>query len=253
MHRLGKTVFGAIVLCAGWLLFNACTEKAKKRIDHVLFIGNSYTYRNKGVDRHLYDLLKNSGDSSKFVTRAAKGKYHLYSHWKDEETKAIFNQHNWDRVVLQEYSAGPLREEKKFYDYTKKWAREIRRRNPKAEIFLYSTWGYKRLPGMTDSLYANYQKAAKKINAKIVPVGKLWESVRAKINLYDGDGAHPNRKGTFLTACLFYEYMEKKDVRKTPNKDQFLPKKTQKYLKELVHEFVATYELDRQKDPVIKS
>ena len=240
-----RTIVGTGALVLGLLISVACSDKSKQKLDHVLFIGNSYTYRNKGVDRHFYDLLKNSGDSSKFITRAAKGRYHLYSHWKDEETKAIFDEHSWDRVVLQEYSAGPLREEKEFYSYTQKWASKIRKKNPKAEIFLYSTWGYKRLPEMTDSLYSVYQKAAKKINAKIVPVGKLWESVRTKINLYDGDGAHPNRKGTFLTACLFYEYMEKKDVRKTPNKDKFLDKKTQKYLKELVHAFVANYPADK--------
>ena len=61
------------------------------------------------------------------------------------------------------------------------------------------------------------------------------------MNLYDGDGAHPNRKGTFLTSCLFYEFLQGKDVRKTPHTDERLPKWQQKKLKRLAHEFHEEY------------
>jgi hypothetical protein len=121
--------------------------------------------------------------------------------------------------------------------YGKKWARRIRAKNKDATIFLYETWCYKKLPSMTDSLHTMYGKLAQEIDATVIPVGKMWATVQEKVNLYDGDNAHPNRKGTYLTACLFYEYLENKDVRKTPHLDRTLAPWVQKKLKRLAHEF----------------
>lgn len=221
--------------------------------ENILFIGNSYTYRNKGVDQHLHDLITSSRTSKirKFITRAAKGKFHLYSHWKDIDTQLKVNSKNWHKVVLQEYSAGPIKEPKNFEIFGRKWANRIRKINPKAEIYLYATWGYKLRSDMTDSLYQQYTKLADKINAKVIPVGLMWKKISHKINLYDGDGAHPNRKGTFINACLFYEYMENKDVRKTKHTDTRLPVETQKLLKELAHNFKVNY--DKENHSVYQS
>jgi hypothetical protein len=235
-----------VLSCA--FIFSGCSENRKdfdlnKYNEHVLFIGNSYTYRNRGVDQHLLELYRNSGDSSVYCTRAAKGKYHLYTHWKDSLTKTLFDQHKWNTVVLQEFSSGPVREEKEFKSYAKKWAAKIRKHNPRAKIYLYATWGYKKSKGMTDSLYQSYLKIGKSIHAEVIPVGLLWKSLENKINLYDGDGAHPNRKGTFVNSCLFYEVMSKRDVRKTPHTDKFLDKKTQRLLKSFVHNFVLRHKL----------
>lgn len=234
------------LIISGSFIFGCQSDSNKilSNSENILFIGNSYTYRNKGVDQHLFDLISSSKvpTVNKFITRAAKGKFHLYSHWKDTDTQEKIKSKNWNKVVLQEYSAGPIKEPNNFLIYGKKWANKIRKKNPKAEIFLYATWGYKLRNEMTDSLYNQYEKLGKKINAKVVPVGLMWKSISKKIDLYDGDGAHPNRKGTFINACLFYEYLENKDVRKTKHTDSRLPVATQKYLKELAHNFKLRFE-----------
>ncbi len=242
VHLKINFLFFILALSSVQLFYNCSGKKENfgisKYNEYVLFIGNSYTYRNRGVDQHLLELYRNAGDSSIYCTRAAKGKYHLYTHWKDSLTKTLFKQHKWNSVVLQEYSSGPVREESEFKSYAKKWAAKIRKHNPKTKIYLYATWGYKNSKGMTDSLYQSYLKIGKSINAEVIPVGLLWKSLEGKINLYDGDGAHPNRKGTFINACLFYEVMSRKDVRKTPHTDKLLDKKTQRLLKAFVHSFV---------------
>ena len=226
------------------VVFIACegniSSKSKlgKEPENILFIGNSYTYRNGGIDKHLNYLLAGTKvHNEEFIRRAAKGKYHLYTHWNDPETKLLFKSKKWDKIVLQEYSSGPLRETEDFQKYAKRWAKEIRSVNKKSEIFLYSTWNYKNSPGMEDSLNVEYTKISKQIKASVVPVGMLWKQLRSKINLYDGDGAHPNRKGTFVTACLFYERLFKLDVRKTKNTDPILPDSEQRKLKKWAHEF----------------
>lgn len=224
-----------LIGCAGK---NSSESNLKSERESILFIGNSYTYRNGGIDKHLdYLLAGTNGPKDPFIRRATQGKYHLYTHWKDAETREIFKSKKWDKVILQEYSSGPIRENRAFQKYAKRWANEIRKANKNAKIFLYSTWNYKNIPGMEDSVYSEYQKVSQKINASVVPVGLLWKKLRNKINLYDGDGAHPNRKGTFVTACLFYETLFGLDVTKTDDNDPMLSKSEQKRLKKWAHEF----------------
>lgn len=243
MNKKSARFLIGFVLLLGVLSF--CLYKfnrSKKKQESVLFIGNSYTYRNRGVDQHIALLTNDTSDKSVYFSRAAQGKYHLGTHWSDPMTNEKFEQQKWDKVVLQEYSNGPITERNHFFSYGKKWANRIRKKNPKAKIYLYATWCYKNRPHMTDSLYNQYLQLADKIDATVIPVGKMWEKVQRKMNLYDGDGAHPNRKGTFLTSCLFYEFLQGKDVRKTPHKDERLPKWQQKKLKRLAHEFHEEYE-----------
>jgi len=234
-----------IALIVGWVIFTfilfSCQSTAPKKKEAVLFIGNSYTYRNKGVDQHLAELNSSINQETKDYSRAAQGKFHLKTHYFNTKTKEKWSERKWDAVVLQEYSSGPMLEQNQFNFFGKKWAKKIKAKNPKAKIYLYATWGYRRTEQMTDSLYNAYSLLAKEIDATVIPVGKMWQQVQRKVNLYDGDGAHPNRKGTFLTACLFYEYLEGKDVRKTKHTDTKLPKWLQKKLKRLAHEFHSNW------------
>ncbi len=227
-----------------FLLFIACSDVSsveylhESKTENILFIGNSYTYRNGGIDKHLdYLMAGTKHPKDRFIRRATQGKYHLQTHWKDAETRQIFSSKKWDKVILQEYSIGPISEKREFQKYVKRWAKEIRKVNKNAQIYLYSTWNYRDAPGMEDSLLTEYQKVSAKINAKVVPVGMLWKKLREKTNLYDGDGAHPNRKGTFVTACLFYEELFGLDVTKTKNTDPMLSKAEQRKLKKWAHEF----------------
>jgi len=240
-----KTIYACVFVVftfGSWYVLKNYRLKEEK-LKEVLFIGNSYTYRNKGVDQHLGELVLNSNESSfnLHFNRAAQGKFHLHTHFKNSNTLAKFGEKQWDEVVLQEYSTGSVKEKKSFFHYGKKWAIKIRNINPKAKIYLYATWGYKKDITMTDSVFNSYDKLAKEINATVVPVGKLWAKVQKITNLYDGDGAHPNRKGTFLTSCLFYEVMTRKNVLKTKDTDLKLPKYLQRKLKKYAHQFYINY------------
>ena len=233
-----KTIF----ILLGILLLG-CNSQSNKEIEidikeNILFIGNSYTYRNAGVDRHLRRLTEGMDDlPSTFITRAAQAKFHLYTHWNDPETLKKLATQKWDKVILQEYSSGPTKQSEDFFKFGEKWKKRLLKLNPKTKIILYATWGYKKTRNMTDSLDLQYERLKEKINASKIPVGLLWKSLRNKINLYDGDGAHPNRKGTFLTACLFYEYLFDKDVRQTKHFDARIPLKIQHKLKQWAHDF----------------
>lgn len=211
----------------------------RNRGENILFIGNSYTYENDGVDQHLSALLNstNSNATYRFVTRAAEGKYHLCTHWHDAETQTLFNSRRWDKIILQEYNSGPLKEIEEFNEYAERWENLIKSTNNNTKIYLLSTWKYRSATGMEDHLFSAYTDLSKKINAGVIPVGHLWKSLESKVDLYDEDGAHPNRKGTFLTACLFYEQMFGKNVTLTNNTDETISDRMQTKLKKWAHEF----------------
>jgi len=232
-----KTIF----ILLGILMIGCESENTVSKItpkENILFIGNSYTYRNAGVDRHLRRLTEGMNNlPSSFITRAAQGKFHLSTHWRDPETLEKLASQKWDKVILQEYSSGPTKETADFFKFGKKWKERLKKLNPSTEILLYATWGYKRAKKMTDSLDIQYERLKDKIEVSKVPVGLMWKSLKDKINLYDGDGAHPNRKGTFITACLFYEYLFNKDVRETKHIDNKIPVSIQNKLKKWAHDF----------------
>lgn len=214
------------------------SSESSNSTESVLFIGNSYTYRNGGVDKHLKFLLIGTGHQYKKVIRCtAKGQYHLLTHWNDPETQLLIKSKKWDKIVLQEYGSGAWKETEEFQRSVKGLVKDIRAVNKNAQIFLFSTWNYKKSPGMEDSLYAEYSNISKIVNAKVVPVGFLWKQLRPKMNLYESDGAHPNPQGTFVSACLFYEHLYNLDVRKTKNMNPSISVSEQKRIKEWVHAF----------------
>ncbi len=232
-----QSVIPSIIVFMG---FDALTTSQKDNVVNILFIGNSYTYENDGVDQHLNALLNSSSDGKviyRYVASAAEGKYHLMTHWYDDETRDLFSSRRWDKVVMQEYNSGPLKTTEEFNIFAKCWERLIKKTNEDTEIYLFSTWKYSKSKGMEDRLYSAYDELSSSINAEVVPVGHLWKSLEGKINLYDEDGAHPNRKGTFLTACLFYEQMFGDDVTKTKNTDEILSRSMQSKLKKWAHDF----------------
>lgn len=218
---------------------HTCSSKDCKK---VLFIGNSFSYENDGVNEHLKNLISGTNNLDVYVESATEGRYHLMTHWKDSETQSLFDSEKWDKIVLQEYALGPLKKNAEFEKYTKKWTRHLRSKNPKGEVFLFSTWSYRKSQGMGDRVYAKYTKIADEVDAEVVPVGMLWKAVRSQINLYMEDGAHPNRMGTFLSACLFYERLFNLDVTQTKHTDPIISKSEQARLKHWAHAFNSNWQ-----------
>jgi hypothetical protein len=233
--------FILLAISIAFFFFNMMEMEPKsleEKTEKVLFIGNSYTYRNKGVGRHMADLIGGGQKPEGFIIkRAAKGKFHLSVHLDYPETMDFLRSEMWDKIVLQEYSSGPIQKPQEFFSSGKKWAKKIRKRNPNCKIYLFATWEYNGVDGMAEALNNQYLKLGKMIKAEVIPVGMMWHELQDKINLYDADNAHPNRKGTFASACLFYECFYNKDVTKTPNTDKFLSEQEQNSIKRWVHDF----------------
>lgn len=168
----------------------------------ILFIGNSYTDFNKGLD---YQLLKFAPNSN--AARITPGGYTLQNHWEDTNTLETIRSGNWDVVVLQEQSQSPVTSYKSFAEYAQKFNSEIKAAG--AETILFMTWERPdsvQYGVTTQALSNNYTFLGQQLGIKIAPVGLAFENALREhpdLVLYSEDG-HPTAAGTYLATAIFY-------------------------------------------------
>jgi len=189
----------------------------------VLFVGNSYTYYNDGVDYHLQKMLKadSSSDSvNYFIQKVAVGSYTLQAHYTDPLTIAKIKSDKWNNVVLQEQSTRPINNPDLFSEYAGKLDVEIKKIN--AKTMLYMTWAPEDAPSDMNILAASYLAVGSQLNAPVSPVGRVWEYIQKaypQIDLYISDNKHPTLSGTYTAACVFYYSLFKKN----PVENTYIP------------------------------
>ena len=177
--------------------------------DKVLFVGNSFTFYNDGLPNHYRKLVTSAGAEVRTRMSAISGAY-LREHIPG--LPAIAASEDWDVIVFQGYSRGPIREDsaQSFRDAAKK-AAEIAR-DKGAEPVLFMTWAYKGRPEMTALLDAAYSDTGDAIGAQVVPVGRAFARAveeRPQLALRTDDLKHPTLAGTYLAACVFYAALNK--------------------------------------------
>ena len=200
------SIFGYFSAFSLLLLFLSSSCSSISRFNQppkkVLFIGNSYTDFNEGLD---YQLLKFAPNSK--AARISPGGYTLQNHWEDANTLQTIRTGEWDVVILQEQSQTPVTNYKAFAEYTQKLNEEIKATG--AETILFMTW---ERPdsiqyGVTTSQLANnYTFLSQQLGIKVAPVGLAFANAlreRPALVLYSEDG-HPTLQGTYLAAAVFY-------------------------------------------------
>ncbi len=174
--------------------------------NRILFIGNSFTYYNGGVDFHLRKLVRAAyPESTILIDSLTTPNQTVEGHFRSPVTHATLRR-PWDVVVVQGASYEPLGRDTldSFDQHMVLIANEIRSRD--AEVALFMTWAYRSRPSMIDDLAYAYLKSGNDISALVVPVGLAWEEVRRQRStsyLYS-DRKHPSLHGTYLAACVFY-------------------------------------------------
>ena len=159
----------------------------------VLFIGNSLTFWNQGVDVMLAKLVP--GVETK---RVAVGGATLETLWANDEAKLACAD-NWNVVVLQEDL--PETTQASFRRHAKLWCEHVRQYG--AEPVFYAAWAYDRLPTFDDdAICAEHARAAEENNARIANVGAAHTAGPEGLDLFDDDREHPSLAGTYLAACV---------------------------------------------------
>jgi hypothetical protein len=181
----------------------------------VLFIGNSFTYANDLPG--TFSKLACSGGHQVITGIAAEGGYTLANHLESSKTLDAIQKQPWNIVVLQEQSELPAFESSR-QQYTYPAARILvgKIMAVDAEPVFFQTWGYRDGDpdyGISDydtmqaALDAGYDGIANELHVRVVRVGDAWKEVHHQpqlLNLWQSDGMHPNKEGTYLAACVFY-------------------------------------------------
>jgi hypothetical protein len=194
-----STLAGILRLFAACGLGHAQESSPSAR---VLFIGNSYTFYNHGLDHELEGLAPTA-----IAASLAKAGYSLEDHWQDGEAVSLIQNGPWDYVVLQEQSQRPVLDQAEFYDFARALDSTIRDRG--AQTILLMTW--ERPDSLssgvtTANLAVAYDHVSEDLGATVAPVGLAFARShiqRPGLILYSEDG-HPTVFGTYLAACVLY-------------------------------------------------
>ena len=190
-----------------FLLFLLLSAHASAAPERVLFVGNSFTYYNNSLHFHYEELVKASLPENRNHVRSmtiSGGKLHEH-----HGLSAIANSDQWDIVILQGHSLGPIDEAERFSEAVRNHSEVIR--DAGAEPVLFMTWAYTDRSEMTSLLYDAYTRLGKDLGAQVVPVGLAFERVTNEnpgIELRTSDKVHPTLAGTYLAACVFYAALQ---------------------------------------------
>lgn len=176
----------------------------------VLFIGNSFTGYWGGqvlIGTKIATSWPGWPERPPMYEQSTGSGMDLEEHWRWGRAVGRIREGNWDYVVLQDHSEGPLTRRQAFFRYARLFDLEIKKVGAKTVLFM--TWSKKQEPEMQSALAEAYRLLGREINAEVVPVGLAFERAgagRPALELHDVDGKHPSRAGSYLTACCFYRY-----------------------------------------------
>jgi hypothetical protein len=216
MRRLLKP--GVIALLVFLPALASCAQAGPTLSDdtspaNVLFVGNSFTYYNNSLHKHYRRLLRAShpdGELTGYARVMTISGGHLPEH---AGLPAMLESTEWDAVILQGHSLGPISEEtaEPFREAARRFAASIR--DAGAQPLFFMTWAYTGKPEMTAQLDDAYSSIGRELDAEVVPVGLAFATAtreRPGIRLRITDARHPAIAGTYLAACTFFAVLQNK-------------------------------------------
>ncbi len=214
----------AIIVLLSSLLFNYAYSQNENETTTVLFLGNSYTYYNDGLDQ-VFKLVANSLGHEVETISNSPGGYTLENHCSNSTSLSYIQSREWDYVVLQEQSQMPAflpsQVAAETYPFATILCDSIHNNSICTTPIFFMTWGRENgdtdncpyyppictYDGMQWRLRQSYVEMAESNNGIVSPVGMVWKSIRdnhPEIGLYQSDESHPTDKGTYIAACTFY-------------------------------------------------
>ncbi len=173
--------------------------------ESVLFVGNSLTYRNGGVDYH-FERLAESADPPFTVEIDAitePGRT-LKVHWFFISRDGSISDGGYDAVVLQDYIVAT--DLATFDEHARLFVEHIR--DTGAEPVFFMSWPNPNSGIVTmEEIDQAYSDIVSELDIHVAPVGLAFQRAmneRPEIDVYAPDGAHPSLYGTYLAANVIY-------------------------------------------------
>ena len=184
------------------------SETQIEPIERILFIGNSITYYNGGVDFHLQELV-NVESGNVYCNIITQGGATLENHWNNPSVHLEIANGNYDIVVLQERTSWPVDYPELFYEYATRLDSLITASGSETVIFFsppYRSVFDEMMEGQTIA----FEYISDELDVMVVEVARAWQlsiAQNSNLELYMQDGNHPNNFGTYLNVCTFYAYL----------------------------------------------
>jgi len=198
------TLTGNLTIIVDWSSYIPETPQ------RVLFIGNSITYYNEGVDLHTMNLA-NSLDPTQeiYCNRITGGGWTLEMHYNNPATIAEIQEGNYDMVILQEMTSRPVNDPELFYYYATALDSIITAAGAQTAFFF--SWPFESVfDTMIEQQSAAYNYIGQLLDAPVIPVARAWQYALAQypeIDLFLPDGNHPTVQGTYLACCTFLAFL----------------------------------------------
>lgn len=173
----------------------------------VLFIGNSHTDRNGGLDRAIENFVATEDPPRAFDgERVTEGGVTLEYHWQNGARKAI-RDGDFDAVVLQGYLPGAeTRNDEPFLEHARLFDEVIGETG--ADTVFFMTWprGFNDWSDYDDVAEAHRIVEAE-LGARVAPAALAFELARVErpdLELMDADQIHATWEGAYLAAATVY-------------------------------------------------
>ena len=171
----------------------------------ILFVGNSFTYWNKGLWHHMEQLLKRRTEKLDFkAEHVVRGGASLKVMWGKTKAPVTISEGGYDVVVLQEDI--PEADVKSFHTFARKFDSLVRKSGARPVLFM--AWPYERLDWIDLKEIAQAHRAiGAELGTQVAPVGIAWEKAmkeRPEVDMYAKDKEHPSIQGTYLALCVLY-------------------------------------------------
>jgi hypothetical protein len=226
---LGLTIYSGLVhvglarsLFAPTLRGDIALARGDRPGLRVLFVGNSFTFKNS-LPALVHELAAGDpGATPIFSVEYAAPGWSLHQADRDGGLAKLLRDVKWDVVVLQEKSWLLSFPEQEWLRGTYPFARDLRDKIAPggARTVLFMTWGYAlgdrwnqphdTYTAMQERLWSGYSKLGVDLGAQVAPAGLAWaEALRRepRLDLWAGDGEHPSLLGSYLAACVFYRVL----------------------------------------------
>ena len=200
-------LFAVAVLVSAWA-GTVGTARAEETPRRLLFVGNSFTYYNGGLETHMKALAASASPPRLIeADRATQGGATLRVLHGKESIRQKIRDGRYDVVILQEdipelpeHSSAP------FFEFGRRFDEEIRAAGGRSLLFM--AWPYERLGWVAlPEIMKAHRELGCELNVPVAPVGLAFERAgreHPEIPMLAADREHETLQGTYLAACTIY-------------------------------------------------
>jgi hypothetical protein len=197
-------------LCTLCAMSSTAAEPAR-----VLFVGNSLTASHNLPG--MVAVLSTAAGAPLRVAAVTVPGASLGDHLDAGTAARRLAGERWDVVVLQQGPSSRPESGAQLRRDAARMAKLVRAAGARPALFM--VWPVREEPEWFDGVRTSYESAARHVDGLFLPAGEAWRLVGRRVELYDPDGLHPTRAGSYLAALVITAALTGRSPRGLPAPD----------------------------------